>query len=152
MTSISATVPSGTIVECSKACLGPLDPGTVVLEIPEGFLRGQEANFSFLLNLLALSRAPFFRWFFWHCLGTLIFQILVPTWVQLACQLGAKIHPNPCQEGSKYQANLHHIFDTLFDRFWVPFGLNFGRFWVPSWRPSWPNNRSYGLLLASWPT
>ena len=55
---ISATVPSGTIVECSKVLLGPWDPGIVVLEIPEGFLRGQEAN---LPDLLALSRALFFR-------------------------------------------------------------------------------------------
>ena len=43
---ISATVPSGTIVECSKALMGPWDPGIVVLEIPEGFLRGQETNYS----------------------------------------------------------------------------------------------------------
>ena len=60
----SATVPSGTIVECSKACLGPLDPGTVVLEIPEGFLRGQETKF---LNLPA---HPFFDHFFDIVLGS----------------------------------------------------------------------------------
>ena len=44
---ISATVPSGTIVECSKVCVGSLDawdPGIVVLEIPKGFLRGQQES------------------------------------------------------------------------------------------------------------
>ena len=44
---ISATVPSGTIVECSKVCVGswdPWDPGTVGLEIPKGFLWGQESR------------------------------------------------------------------------------------------------------------
>ena len=37
-----------------------------------------------------------------------------PTWLELASQCGAKIHPHPCQEGSKCQANLHYIFGTLF--------------------------------------
>ena len=55
---VSATVPSGTIVECSKVCLGFWDPGIAVLEIPEGFLRGQETNYS---GLPGVSRASFFR-------------------------------------------------------------------------------------------
>ena len=44
---ISATVPSGTIVECSRVYVGswdPWDPGIVVLEIPKGFLRGQQES------------------------------------------------------------------------------------------------------------
>ena len=44
---LSATVPSGTIVECSRVYVGswdPWDPGTVVLEIPKGFLRGQQES------------------------------------------------------------------------------------------------------------
>ena len=42
---------------------------------------------------------------------------LVPIWLQLAYQLGAKIQQQLSQEGSKIQANLHHDFDPLFDRF-----------------------------------
>ena len=44
---LSATVPSGTIVECSRVYVGswdPWDPGTVVLEIPKGFLRRQQES------------------------------------------------------------------------------------------------------------
>ena len=58
---ISATVPSGTIVECSKALVGywdSWDPGIVVLEIPKGFLRGQEPNRS---DSPGAHRGPFFR-------------------------------------------------------------------------------------------
>ena len=39
-------------------------------------------------------------------------------WSQLASQLGPKIHQKSAQEGSKFQANLHHVFDILFNRFW----------------------------------
>ena len=60
-------MPPVTIVECSKVHVGswdPWDPGTVVLEIPEGFLRGQQEDSGFVPGFLATSRGPIFLLFF----------------------------------------------------------------------------------------
>ena len=73
---ISATVPSGTIVECSRVYVGswdPWDPGTVVLEIPKGFLRDQEP-----IHRNPLM-GPFFDDFFDLVLGTSFFRSLKNT-------------------------------------------------------------------------
>ena len=56
----------------------------------------------------------------------------MPTWPQLAPQLGAKIHPKAVQEPSKIHPKSHLNFDRLLDRllidFWSVFGLNLDAF------------------------
>ena len=78
---------------------------------------------TFLEQFSIILQASFRDYFFlsvfvrsWSQLG--------PTWVQL----GSTIHPKSSQEGSKYQANWHHDFDAIFDRFWKPTGSNLGGF------------------------
>ena len=90
---------------------GPGGPGPLVLALVLGF-------WMLLREAPTPARMAFFLDFccviFWHRLGTPFFLILVPTWVQPASQLGDKIHQTSSQEGFKFQANLHYVFDTLF--------------------------------------
>ena len=115
-------MPSGTIVECSRALVGawdPWDPGTVVLEIPKGFLWGQQEDRSLLprpcfsIIFLTSSWDPNFPDFGAN---------LGPTWAQL----GAKIDQKSLQEGSKSQPKLHLGFDALLDRILIDVGCDFG--------------------------
>ena len=57
----------------------------------------------------------------------------------------------PSQDGSTFQSNLHHVLNAPSYYFLEPLGSIFAGLWASSWEPSWPKNRSYGLLLASWP-
>ena len=63
--------------------------------------------------------------FFRHRLGTLIFWILVPTWHQLAPQLGGKIQSKSLQEPCKIRSKSHLIFDNLLHRFLIDLLLIF---------------------------
>ena len=65
---------------------------------------------------------------FLHRLGTLIFRILVPTWPQLAPQLGAQIHPKSFQEPSKIDLKWYLVSDASSDRFLMDLGWIWGRF------------------------
>ena len=58
---------------------------------------------------------------FWLRLGTIIFSILVPTWLQLGPQLGPQIHQKSIQERSKIHPNLHLVVDWFWDRFLIDF-------------------------------
>ena len=114
-------------VRCSN---GPPTPLVWILE--SGF-----SDFGFFKG----PSPPFLRgpgplvWFFLVndiVSGRLFSKILMPTWAQLASQLGDKIEPKSSQEGPRLQANLHHGFDALFERFWKHLGSSFGRFQASS--------------------
>ena len=62
----------------------------------------------------------------------------MPTWPQLAPQLGAKIHPKSLQEPTKIHPNLHLVFDHLLDRFLIDFWSIFD----PKIHPKSIKNRS----------
>ena len=82
-------------------------------------------NSSGLPGIRRNSSGPLFSIiYFWHPLGTPFLRILEPTWVQLASQLGTKVHLKSCQEGSKCQAKLHYVFHMFvygLDASWVEF-------------------------------
>ena len=73
-------------------------------------------------------------------------------------QHGPNMVPTGPREASKIEKNIlekgsyvGRCFWLIFYWFWQPLGWIFGGFWMLSWEPSWLKNRSYGLLLASWP-
>ena len=108
---ISATVPSGTIVECSRVyvgSLGPWDPGTVVLEIPKGFLRGQQdPRFEFPKS----GRPSVFLVFFCVAVEVAFWRVWWPTWPQHGSNLGPKRPP----KSRKIYKKRDHILDVVFD-------------------------------------
>ena len=77
------------------------------------------------LGSLGLATASWFLMFFWYRLGTSFFRILVPTWPQLASQLGLKILPKSSQEPSKIYPNIDLIIDHFFYWFFIDFSLIF---------------------------
>ena len=79
--------------------------------------------------------------------GGVLGSNMASTCVQLGAQEASKLNKNRSKNGSY----LGHCFWLIFDCSWEALGWIFGGFWVPSWGPSWLKNRSYGLLLASWP-
>ena len=115
---LSATVPSGTIVECSKALKGSLVPGTlgiVVLEIPKGFLRGQEIEF---LGFLDRVPHPFFDHFFDIVLG--------PQFSRFWCQLGSNLPPNLAPKSTQIRAKRGPNTKPTCIIFSIPFLIDFG--------------------------
>ena len=94
-------------------CMVPWDPGLVVL-------RGQTPAGP---DALAAIAPLIFRSIFWHRLGIPFYRILVPTWLQLASQLGPKIHQKSSQEASKTQPNIHLVIDLFFHWFLIDFSL-----------------------------
>ena len=76
-------------------------------------------------DALAAIAPLIFRSIFWHRLGIPFYRILVPTWLQLASQLGPKIHQKSTQEPSKTQPNIHLVIDLFFHWFLMIFSLIF---------------------------
>ena len=76
---------------------------------------------SLLLPLLGHSVCTFFYTRF----GIRLCWILVPIWLHLASQLGAKIQPKSLQEPSKMHPKSHLVFDHFLDGFLVDFGWVF---------------------------
>ena len=85
-------------------------------------LRGQTHC---LLGEVAALDPFIFRSIFWHRLGIPFYRILVPTWLQLASQLGPKIHQKSTQEASKTQPNIHLVIDLFFHWFLMNCSLIF---------------------------
>ena len=108
--------------------LEPWNPGTVVLEIPKGFLWGQEPDYSFF------SATLFFDHFFDIVLG--------PQFSRFWCQLGSNLPPNLAAKSTQIRAKrdpntkpsciIFSIpclidFGRLLDRIWVGFGCQVDR-------------------------
>ena len=125
-TYISATVPPGTIVECSRVHVGSWDPGMVVLEIPEGFLGAARPNLS---SFLDHSSHPFFDDFLDIVLGPQFFRF----WFQLGSNLPSNLAAKSTQIRAKRGSNTKPTciifsipclidFGRLLDRILVGFG------------------------------
>ena len=92
-----------------------------------------ESSFHFPRDPGSVSDAPtsiFFCIFFWHSFRSAFFSFLVPFLLQLASQLGPKIHPTSLQEPFKIHPKSHLVFDALLDRFLVDFWSNL----APTWK------------------
>ena len=127
-------MPSGTIVECSRVYVGswdPWDPGTVVLEIPKGFLRGQQEDSG---DRSGFPATLFFDHFFDIVLG--------PQFSRFWCQLGSNLPPNLAAKSTQIRPKrdpnplpsciIFSIpslidFGRLLDRIWVGFGCQVDR-------------------------
>ena len=106
----------------------PWDPGTVVLEIPEGFLRGQQEDLSGFALVL------FFDHFFDIVLGSQFSRFwcqsgsnLLPNLAAKSTQIRPKRDANPLPSCIIFSIPSLIDFGRLLDRIWVGFGCQVGR-------------------------
>ena len=126
MKAISATVPSGTIVECSKAFLGSRDPGTCGFRDPGGILRGCETEFTGVSwSFSDLSRV-LFSMIFWTSSWD-------PNFSDFGVNLGPTWLPTWCQNPSKFVARGVQIPSQLASYFRYPFWLILEASWIEFW-------------------